>query len=145
MEDIENKLKGIETCSSLNESISGSSPISPSGELDGQIRITLIGARALTEFKAEQLSHQLQKLTKGGQNIQSDLNNAVEKAAALSEEVARLKNILQQNTLRRDVQFAENIRIIGGPKNKGGRLRSVNFREIFQRKQTARDFPTSRR
>ena len=127
MEDIENKLKGIETCSSLNESISGSSPISPSGELDGQIRITLIGARALTEFKAEQLSHQLQKLTKGGQNIQSDLNNAVEKAAALSEEVARLKNILQQNTLRRDVQFAEHIRLIGGPKKQGRQVEVCQF------------------
>ena len=136
MEDIENKLKGIETCSSLNESISDSSPISPSGELDGQIRITLMGARALTEFKAEQLSHQLQKLTKGGQNIQSDLNNAVEKAAALSEEVARLKNILQKNTLRRDVQFAEHIRLIGGPKKQGRQAEVCQFQGNISEENT---------
>ncbi len=117
MEDIENKLKGIETCSSLSPSRSDSSPVQSSGALDGQTRITVMGARALTEFKAEQLSYQLQKLTKGSQNRQADLNNAVEKAAALSEEVARLKNILQQTMLRRDIQFAENnVKLIGGPK-----------------------------
>lgn len=117
MEDIENKLRGIETCSSLSPSRSDSFPVQSSEAIDGQTRITLMGARALTEFKAEQLSHELQKLTKVSQNRQSDFNDAIEKAAALSEEIVRLKNILQQTTLRRDIQLAENnVKLNSGPK-----------------------------
>jgi hypothetical protein len=117
LQDIENKLKGIETCSSLNSSRFDSSPVQSSRELDEQTRITVIGARALTEFKAQQLSYQVHNLTKESQNKQSDFDNTVEKATALSEEVARLKNILQQTMLRRDIQPSENnVKLIGGPK-----------------------------
>lgn len=108
MADIEDKLLRIETLVSPGQPENNSLSIHSSSVLDGQTRITLMGATALTEFKAEQLSHELKKLTRGGPNRQSDLNNVVVKAAALSEQIARINAILQHPEALGDNLLVEN-------------------------------------
>lgn len=105
--ETEQKLEDIENLAFVGSSRRDSSPVLTSAALDGRSRIALIGAKALTEFKAEQLSLQLEKLTKGGVDRQAALEKAVEKAEALSEEVAKLKRTLEQNKRPGDMKFAE--------------------------------------
>ncbi|MGD9819819.1 MAG: hypothetical protein AB7V04_14155, partial [Desulfomonilaceae bacterium] len=55
-----------------------------SGTFDSQSRVALMGAKALAEFKAEQLSSKLEKLTQLVQTKETELSKILEKSESLT-------------------------------------------------------------
>ncbi len=72
--------------------------VSSSGALDSQSRVALMGAKALAEFKAEQLGAKLEKLGKESQAREAELAKALANYESVSSEVSELKKAVQEKT-----------------------------------------------
>lgn len=101
--EIENKLEEMKKVSSVSSSRIDSSPVDLSEALDNETRVSLLGVRALTEFKARQLNYQLENLTNGVKDKQAAFENTVQKAEALAEMVTKIKKILEPRMQRGDI------------------------------------------
>lgn len=107
VQSLTSKLDEIEKEEAGSAQSQESSTVSSSGALDSQSRVALMGAKALAEFKAEQLSSKLEKLTKESQARDTDLAKAVEKADALDAELKGIKEALEEKTQQYDSQTTE--------------------------------------
>jgi hypothetical protein len=95
LRDLETKLEEIERWSSVGISRRDRSQVYQPEVFDNKTRFTLLGARALIEFKVGELYHALDGLTDGGQDRQAMLEIAAQKAEILAEEVTKIRGILQ--------------------------------------------------
>lgn len=96
VQSLTSKLDEIEKDVSANPHQQDSHVVSSSGALDSQSRVALMGAKALADFKAEQLNARLEKLTKESQTREAELARSVENAQLLTGEVAELKKTVQE-------------------------------------------------
>ncbi len=98
VQSLAGKLDEIEKQVPQNASTLDSQATSSSGALDSQSRVALMGAKALAEFKAEQLSAKLEKLTKESLAREGELVKSSESLESLSGQISQLKNSLQEKT-----------------------------------------------
>lgn len=107
VQSLTGKLDEIEKQAPQNASTADSQAVSSLGALDSQSRVALMGAKALAEFKAEQLSAKLEKLSKESLTKEAELAKSMEKSESLSEEITQIKNSLQQKADEFDSVVAE--------------------------------------
>ena len=101
------KLDEIEKQAPQNSSSQESQAINSSGALDSQSRVALMGAKALAEFRAEQLNAKLEKLTKDSRAKEAELAKSIENSESLTEQMGQLKNALREKTEQFDSVVGE--------------------------------------
>jgi len=94
LQAIESKLEEIAKWSSQSSSNPGAFQETSTEPFDYTLRIPLLGARALTEFKVRELYSALDRLTDEGRDSQAALHLAVQRADDLSQEVLKIRAIL---------------------------------------------------
>ncbi len=106
-----------------------------SGAFDSQSRVALMGAKALAEFKAEQLGAKLEKLTREMQIKENELAKAVEESEGLNRELAGMKEALQEKTTTFERQASES----AGRMNQMGQEIKVLSSQVNDLKQEISD------
>lgn len=107
IQSLTSKLDEIERQSSSVVSKPDQSASGSSGSFDSQSRVALMGAKALAEFKAEQLNAKLEKLTKELRAKEGELGTAVSQTQTLSAEVTRLKEAVRETAEKYDNLYAQ--------------------------------------
>lgn len=102
IQSLTSKLDEIERQSSVGVSEPDHSSAGSSAGFDSQSRVALMGAKALAEFKAEQLNAGLEKLTKQLRAKEGELATALGRTQTLSAEVSRLKETVSEATEQYD-------------------------------------------
>lgn len=103
------KLKEVQDAAEeeVNSQASGKTPQARSGQAGDQSRIALMGAKALLEFKTEQLSRRVESLTAELSQKEDDLKAALENLEIASRQDELLKKKLEATTSEADQKESE--------------------------------------
>lgn len=107
VQSLTGKLDEIEKQAPQSAASHESQAVNSSGALDSQSRVALMGAKALAEFRAEQLSAKLEKLTRDSRSKEAELTKLMENSESLTEQMAQLKNALREKSEQFDSVVAE--------------------------------------